>query len=217
LNLSNLTASQQGETYNRVTTVPSPHPFGSIVLFSKDPRPRSMPMRFLRPALLSLAIASLAAPALAADTTTFNVKIIITKACTITAAAATDVDFGSALSTATTPSNAQGTITAQCSALTPYTVALNAGANAGTANDVTTRRMKNTDASVTANNFVGYQLYRDAAHTNVWGATTGTNTTAGIGTGLAQTLNVYGQIANPSVNNAAAGNYQDTITATITY
>jgi spore coat protein U-like protein len=70
---------------------------------------------------------------------------------------------------------------------------------------------------VTANNFVGYQLYRDAAHTNVWGATTGTNTAAGIGTGLAQTLNVYGQIANPSVNNAAAGNYQDTITATITY
>ncbi len=174
-------------------------------------------MRFLRTTVLSLAVASLAAPALAADTTTFNVKIIITKACTITAAAATDVDFGSALSTATAPSNAQGTITAQCSALTPYTVALNAGANAGTANDVTTRRMKNTDASVTANNFVGYQLYRDAAHTNVWGTTTGTNTAAGIGTGLAQTLNVYGQIANPSVNNAAAGNYQDTITATITY
>lgn len=49
------------------------------------------------------------------------------------------------------------------------------------------------------------------------GTTTGTNTAAGIGTGLAQTLNVYGQIANPSVNNAAAGNYQDTITATITY
>ena len=174
-------------------------------------------MRFLRTTVLSLAVASLAAPALAADTTTFNVKIIITKACTITAAAATDVDFGSALSNATAPSNAQGTITAQCSALTPYTVALNAGANAGTANDVTTRRMKNTDASVTANNFVGYQLYRDAAHTNVWGATTGTNTAAGIGTGLGQAVNVYGQVANPSVNHAAAGNYQDTITATITY
>jgi len=174
-------------------------------------------MRFLRPALLSLAIASLAAPALAADTTTFNVKIIITKACTITAAAATDVDFGSALSTATTPSNAQGTITAQCSALTPYTVALNAGANAGTANDVTTRRMKNTDASVTANNFVGYQLYRDAGHTNVWGATTGTNTVAGTGTGLAQAYPIYGQVANPSVNNAATGTYQDTVTATISY
>lgn len=174
-------------------------------------------MRFLRPALLSLALASLAAPALAADTTTFNVKIIITKACTITAAAATDVDFGTAVSTATTPSNAQGTITAQCSALTPYTIALNAGANAGTANDVTTRRMKNTNVAVTTNNFVGYQLYQDAAHATVWGATTGTNTVAGIGTGLAVPYPVYGQIANPSVNNAATGNYQDTVTATISY
>ncbi|WP_421575511.1 spore coat U domain-containing protein [Stenotrophomonas maltophilia] len=176
-----------------------------------------MPVRFLRPTLMCVALASLAAPALAADTTTFNVKIIITKACTITAAAATDVDFGSALSTATTPSNAQGTITAQCSALTPYTIALNAGSNAGTANDVTTRRMKNTNVAVTTNNFVGYQLYQDAGHANVWGATTGTNTVAGIGTGLAVPYTVYGQIANPSVNNAATGNYQDTVTATISY
>ncbi|HAI46977.1 MAG TPA: adhesin, partial [Stenotrophomonas sp.] len=171
-------------------------------------------MRFFRTTVLSLALAGLAAPAFAADTTTFNVKIIITKACTITAAAATDVDFGSALSTATTPSNAQGTITAQCSALTPYTVALNAGANAGTANDVTTRRMKNTDVSVTANNFVGYQLYQDAGHSVVWGSTTGTNTQAGTGTGANQVYQVYGQVANPSVNNTAPGAYQDTITAT---
>ena len=174
-------------------------------------------MRFLRPTLLCLALASLSAPALAADTTTFNVKIIITKACTITAAAATDVDFGSALSTATTPTTAQGTITAQCSALTPYTIALNAGSNAGTANDVTTRRMKNTNVAVTTNNFIGYQLYQDVGHISVWGATTGTNTVAGIGTGLAVPYNVFGQIANLSVNNAATGNYQDTVTATISY
>ena len=118
-------------------------------------------MRFLRaprPLLFSLGLVALASPAMAADTTTFNVRIIITKACTITAAAATDVDFGTALSTATTPSNAQGSVTAQCSALTPYTIALNAGSNAATANDVTTRRMRNTDAAVTTNNFVGYQL-----------------------------------------------------------
>ena len=90
---------------------------------------------------------------------------MVTKACTITAAAATNVDFGTAASTTATPTLGQGTVTAQCSALTPYTIALNAGANAGTANDVTTRRMKNTNAAVTANNYVGYQLYQDAAHT----------------------------------------------------
>lgn len=174
-------------------------------------------MRSLRPLLFSLGLAAVATPALAADTTTFNVKIIITKACTITAAAATDVDFGSALSTATAPSNAQGTITAQCSALTPYTIALNAGSNAGTANDVTTRRMINTNGAVTTNNYVGYQLYQDSGHANVWGSTTGTNTVAGTGTGLAVAYNVYGQVANPSVNNAATGNYQDTVTATISY
>jgi len=167
--------------------------------------------------LFSFTLLALASPALAADTTTFNVRIIITKACTITAAAATDVDFGSALSTATTPSNAQGSVTAQCSALTPYTIALNAGANAATANDVTTRRMINTDAAVTTNNYVGYQLYSNATRTTVWGATAGTNTVAGTGNGLAQAYPIYGQVANPSVNNAATGNYQDTVTATITY
>lgn len=159
----------------------------------------------------------LAGPAAAADTTTFNVTLVVTKACTITAAAATNVDFGTAASTTATPTVGQGTVTAQCSALTPYTISLNAGANAGTANDVTTRRMKNTNAAVTANNFVGYQLYQDAAHTLVWGATSGTNTQAGIGTGLAVPYQVYGQITNLSTNNAAAGNYLDTVTATITY
>ncbi|HEL3780287.1 spore coat U domain-containing protein [Stenotrophomonas sp. CC22-02] len=168
---------------------------------------------------LAWAMAGLLAssPVLAADTTNFNVTLIVTKACTITAAAATNVDFGTAASTTATPTLGQGTVTAQCSALTPYTISLNAGANASTANDVTTRRMKNTNAAVTANNYVGYQLYQDAAHTLVWGATTGTNTQAGIGTGLAVPYIVYGQILNLSTNNPATGNYLDTVTATITY
>ncbi|KAG1292219.1 hypothetical protein G6F64_013699 [Rhizopus arrhizus] len=154
---------------------------------------------------LAWAIAGLlmSSPVLAADTTTFNVTLVVTKACTITAAAATNVDFGTAASTTATPTLGQGTVTAQCSALTPYTISLNAGANASTANAVTTRRMKNTNAAVTANNYVGYQLYQDAAHTLVWGATTGTNTQAGIGTGLAVPYIVYGQILNLSTNNPA--------------
>lgn len=45
----------------------------------------------------------LSSPAMAADTTTFNVTLVVTKACTITAAAATNVDFGTAASTTTTP------------------------------------------------------------------------------------------------------------------
>lgn len=58
-------------------------------------------MRTVRPVLLSLGLLSTIGMASAADTTTFNVKIAVTKACTITAASATDVDFGSVLSTST--------------------------------------------------------------------------------------------------------------------
>lgn len=167
-----------------------------------------------------LAAAVLAAgivPAFAADTTTFNVKIVILKACTITAAAATDVDFGSVVYDSTAAVDNQGSVTARCTPLTPYSIALSAGANAATANDVTTRRMKNVDAAVTTSNYVGYQLYRDSGRSLVWGNTTGTNTLASTGTGANQVWPVYGRVANPSTNNAAAGSYLDTVTATITY
>ena len=165
-------------------------------------------------AALALAAAS---PAFAADTTTFNVKIVILKACTITAAAATDVDFGSVAGDSTANADSQGSVTAKCTPLTPYNIGLNAGLNAGTANDVTTRRMKNVDGAVTTNNYVAYQLYQDAGRTNVWGNTVGTNTLSRTGNGANQVYPVYGRVANPSANNATPGSYQDTVTATITY
>lgn len=157
------------------------------------------------------------APAMAADTGNFNVSLVVTKACTITAAAARNVDFGTAASTATTPTQGTGQLTAQCSAMTPYTISLDAGANASSPSDITTRRMKNTNLSVTNSNYIGYQLYQDASHTLPWGATLGTNTQAGTGTGAAVQYTVYGQILNLSTNNAAPGSYLDTVTATISY
>ncbi|APR11660.1 spore coat U domain-containing protein [Xanthomonas citri pv. citri] len=178
---------------------------------------KEMSMRTVRPVLLSLGLLSTIGLASAADTTTFNVKIAVTKACTITAASATDVDFGSVLSTSTANADANGSVTAQCTALTPYNIALSAGSNAGTANDVTTRRMKNTDALVTTNNYIAYQLYQDLGRSTVWGSTTGTNTLSRTATGLNQVYPVYGRVTNPSANNPATGSYQDTITATIVY
>lgn len=165
--------------------------------------------------LALLAIAS--APAFAQDATTFDVRIAITASCTVAAAAPTDVDFGTVASTATAPVQAQGSITAQCSALTPYSIALNAGSFPATAGDVNTRRMRHIDTGVTTNNFVAYQLYQDAGRTEVWGLTPATNVVASTGTGAPQTFNVYGQVPNPSANNAAVGSYLDTVTATITY
>lgn len=175
-------------------------------------------MKLFKTTLFASVLAvSCVAPAVAADTTTFNVKIIILKGCTITAAAATDVDFLSVASTSTANADAQGSVTAACTPLTPYNISLNAGINASTPGDITTRRMKNIDAAVLTNNFVAYQLYSDPARSLVWGSTIGTNTLAGAGNGLNQVYPVYGRVANPSTNNAAAGSYLDTVTATITY
>ncbi|MFC6841479.1 Csu type fimbrial protein [Xanthomonas theicola] len=174
-------------------------------------------MRTVLSCLTCAVLATASADAAAADTTTFNVKMTVTKACTITAAAAVDMDFGSVLSTSTSNADAQGSVTAQCTAQTPYSIALSAGAHASTANDVTTRRMKLTDATVTTNNYVGYQLYQDTGRSTVWGSTAGANTLSRSATGNNEVYPVYGRVTNPAGNNAAAGSYQDTITATITY
>ena len=174
-------------------------------------------MRYLLSNTLAVALLAACAIAQAADTTTFNVKLVVTKSCTITAAAATDVDFGTQASTVTANVDNAGSLTVRCTPLTPYAIALNAGANAATAGDVTTRRMKHTDATVTTNNYVGYQLYADLSRTTVWGGTTGTNTLASAGLGINQVYPVYGRINNLAANNPAPGSYQDTVTATIIY
>lgn len=61
---------------------------------------------------------------------------------------------------------------------------------------------------------VNYALYRDAGFTQNWGNTTGTDTTAGTGSGAVQTVTVYGQV--PAQTTPAAA-YADTVAVTITY
>lgn len=144
----------------------------------------------------------------ATDTTTFNVKIVITSSCDIHTVAATNVDFGSQPSTATNIDN-QGALNLSCTPGTAYTVALDNGQN-GT--DVNSRKMAN------GTDLVPYQLYRVAARGagDVWGSTTGAggNVLAGSGTGSTVSIPVYGRV--PSAN-FPAGTYNDIVTATVTY
>lgn len=152
--------------------------------------------------LAALAVATIAGTASATDvTTTFLVTATVTSACSVSG---TTLAFGTY-----TGSQLDGTstLTVTCTLLTPYTVKLNAGANAGTPGDVNTRRM--TDG---ATHYLGYQLYSDALRTTVWDNTTGVS---GSGTGLGLPYLVYGRI--PAGENVPAGGYQDTITATLTY
>jgi spore coat protein U-like protein len=60
-----------------------------------------------------------------------------------------------------------------------------------------------------------YHLYSDSGHTVNWGNTVGTDTVSMTGSGVAQTLTVYGQV--PAGQFVTPGSYSDTITVTLTY
>jgi spore coat protein U-like protein len=62
---------------------------------------------------------------------------------------------------------------------------------------------------------LGYKLFSNSGYTTNWGNTVGTDTVAGIGTGTAQSLSVYGQL--PAGQFVRPGNYTDTVIATVTY
>lgn len=152
-------------------------------------------------------LAPFAVPALAQTASTdFDVTITISSTCTIDTPAATNVDFGTVPSS-TVDAQATGLLNVNCTPGTTYGVALNEGLNAGGGGIMARNMINGAD-------LVPYQLYSDAARTQVWGLTAGTDTVAGTGTGAVQPLTVYGEV--PSANFPAAS-YTDTITATISF
>lgn len=58
-------------------------------------------------------------------------------------------------------------------------------------------------------------FFSNSGRTTNWGNTVGTDTVAGTGSGVAQTLTVYGQI--PASQFVRSGSYTDTVVATVTY
>ena len=145
-------------------------------------------------------------PAVAATTTaTFQVQITIQGACVINSA--TTLNFGTqGVLTANTDNTS--TITVQCTLSTTYNIGLDAGVGAGAT--VAARLMTSP-----ASNTVTYSLYSDVARTVVWGNTIGTNTVAGVGTGLAVPNIVYGRA--PPQTTPPPALYTDTITVTVTF
>ncbi len=141
----------------------------------------------------------------ATATGSFQVSLTIQSNCVVQSAS--NLAFGTtgviASSIATT-----NTIGVQCTNTTPYTVGLSAGS--GTGATVAARQMTSA-----ANATVAYSVYHDAAHTQVWGVTAGTDTTAGTGTGAVQNYTAYGNV--PAQNTPAAGSYTDQISVTVTY
>ncbi len=154
-------------------------------------------------AALTLAFVSVPQSAFATTgTTTIAVSATVTNTCTLTAGSLTFAAYTGVVD------NTTGTFTVNCTNNGDYTIALNKGL--GTGATVTTRQM------MFGTYTLGYTIFTTAGGSTVWGDGTGsTVTVAGVGTGLAQTINVYGQI--PAGETAISGTYTDTITATVTY
>ena len=135
----------------------------------------------------------------------FTASATVPDSCTI--ASATVLDFGTVAGPIGGDIDQTSTITMTCTGRTPWDVALDDGQNASGP----VRRMR---LGATADH-VEYGLYRDAARTQRWGMTPGTDTVQGTGTGTAQALPVHGRV--PAPQSVPAGDYSDVITVTVTY
>jgi spore coat protein U-like protein len=103
--------------------------------------------------------------------------------------------------------DATSSITVTCTNALPYTVALDGGLSG--ASNPSQRVMSQASQNIT------YGLYRDSARAQPWGDSVGTNAAAGSGSGLAQTLTVYGRV--PAQTTPSPGTYSDTVVVTISY
>ena len=158
-------------------------------------------------ALANALVVALIQPAAAQTATaTFNVTANVPSSCSITA---NDLAFGTVPANPGANIDAQTSLSVTCTLSTTYTIALDKGlASGGT---VALRQMQN------GTNTLNYTLYTAAARTTVWGdGTLSTQTVSGTGNGNAQSLSVYGRVPAPQTN-LAAGNFSDTVTATVTY
>ena len=136
--------------------------------------------------------------------TTFRVSARVQAVCDITAS---DLSFGNYTAQSGTPLLGTTQLLATCTPNTTYNVGLNEGTSPGAT--VNQRRM------VSGANSLNYQLYSDASRSTIWGNTPGTDTVAGVGTGVAVQHVVYGTV--PAAQVVPAAEYSDVITVRIYY
>lgn len=138
----------------------------------------------------------------------FQVKITIQKVCSVTAGAASDIDFGAVPSSATVPEK-NSVIKVKCTKTTPYYVGLTPSNNSTKGEGVMTEPVSGS--------VIPYQL-RSVSAGAVWGNTATTtsvgNGVGGTGNGADQPLTVYATV--PSAD-APPGAYVDTVTVSVNY
>ncbi len=122
--------------------------------------------------------------------------------------------FGAYDDSSATPTDATTSIVVSCARVggpTPVNATLQVGASAGSGL-IATRSMR-SGASI-----MNYNLYRDSGRTQVWGQTSGVDTsslsiTVSNNSSASGTFVIYGRI--PALQNVPVGAYSDTVQITI--
>lgn len=152
-------------------------------------------------------------------TTTMPVSVQISGGCSLSA---TGVNFGNYAAGPSAPAlTATGTISVTCPASLPYKV----GLNRGTAlHDLPVGAPDFRAMTFPTNDQLGYELYKDAARTAIWGDSDMANTyptgtsQSGTGTGANQTVTVFGLVpGGQAINAPTNASGTDTITVTLLF
>ena len=130
----------------------------------------------------------------AADTT-FQVKIEVVSTCAISA---TDIDFDK-VNSGIAATDKTGNLNVTCTSQTPYSVGLSSSGKMTHTTDPTSS--------------IAYQLFKASSDTAEWN--NDNNRYSATGSGSVQTIPVVAKLSGST--NVRAGNYADTVTATVTY
>lgn len=138
---------------------------------------------------------------------TFEVRVTVQKACSVTAGAGSDIDFGTQDASAINLSKSSN-ISVTCSKKTAYSIGLlPSNSSTSGAGSMASADVANTDT-------VAYQLRSTSATGAPWGTTAGR--VSGTGDGTTKSHAVFATIANGGVN-VNPDTYKDTVRVQVTY
>ena len=126
---------------------------------------------------------------------TFKVKIEVVSTCAISA---TDIDFGE-VNSGMAATDKTGTLNVTCTSQTPYKVGLSGSG-----------KLTNTADSTSS---IDYKLFQESSDDTEWDNKS--NLYSATGSGDVQNIPVVAKLFGST--NVRAGNYADTVTATVTY
>ncbi|BBB14873.1 spore Coat protein U domain family [Candidatus Rickettsiella viridis] len=115
------------------------------------------------------------------------------------------------------PDDASGSMTVTCTANLAYEVGMGRGDGAEVKKGQHRTCIKNDRGEELLNggDSLEYNLFSDPNHKSDWGSESGENTMHRIGTGLAQIINIYGEI--PIHQPVEAGSYTDWVTIFVAF